>query len=161
MDDFGYHRPITRNVCPPIWSTKSLCGSRKKIRLRLVFSTLQSVGIWDETLLPVLMCYFSVLRYREKKNNNPFRGWHLTSGCLHFRWKKRPSRVWYTLITFDWKSHESLVFNVNFMVFLYHIKHSGSFLIYYLPLWVLAIHECFSSVAKFINSLRVISNGSF
>ena len=49
----------------------------------------------------------------------------------------------------------------DFMVFLYHIKHSCSCLIYYLPLWVLAFHECLSSIAKFINSLRVISNSSF
>ena len=117
-----------------------------------------------------------MLRYREKKESLSWLTYHF---WVFTFWMKKSLLAFDILFTVfgynikhflvfdvlsstgDWKSDETLVFSVNFMAFLYHIKHSGSFLIYYLPLWVLAIHECFSSVAKFINSLRVISNGSF
>ena len=122
------------------------------------------------------MYYLSMLRYREKKESLSWLTYHF---WVFTFWMKKSLLAFDILFTVfgynikhflvfdvlsstgDWKSDETLVFSVNFMAFLYHIKHSGSFLIYYLPLWVLAIHECLSSVTQFINSLGVISNGSF
>lgn len=128
MDDFKYHRPIISNACPPIWSTKSLRRSKKKIRLRLVY---QPFKVWGYEMKHSSPCWCINSQWLDTGKKQSLSCLHIISGCLHFRWKKKtPSRVWHIvlgvwiphktlflvsdiLITGDWKSDETFVFDVR------------------------------------------------
>lgn len=138
MDDFGYHRPIISNVCLPIWPTKSLCRSRKNLATPRFFNP-SKCG--DSRWKHSSSCWCITSRCLDTGTKTiPFVADILLLG-VYISDEKTPSRVWHVVLGV-WLPHKTLflVFDVlitgignqmklsylmyDFVVFLYHTKHS-------------------------------------